>query len=277
MKTVDTALEAELAKSTTTLCRLWRITPHNQVTQYFTDHDRDLTVAGHDYRATTSFQASAVQTTINGAASNVEVTVLLDDGVIGFLDLQRGVYDDAAVELEIISYANLSAPALKIFAGVVKNISEPTKQGAIIAMGGHIGRTYRQLGEIYTPFCRADFGDARCGVDLDPYTEAFTVASAVGGMTFTSTELSGMLENRFALGVVKWLTGVNAGSAQEVALTLTSGQVKLFFRTPYSIEVGDTGEIVQGCPKTVAACVAYNNKPNFRGEPEVPGDSYLGA
>jgi hypothetical protein len=35
--------------------------------------------------------------------------------------------------------------------------------------------------------------------------------------------------------------------------------------------VGDTLEISQGCGKTRAACLAFDNVVNFRGFPDVPG------
>lgn len=276
MKSISNELAAELGKDSTTLCHLWRINPNKGGTLYFTDLDRGFTFEGHYYRATRTFQPSSVQTSINAAGANLEVTVLLDDDVIGFLDLQQGLFDNAHVELDLVSYTALDAGAMRMFSGTVKSISEPTKQGAILSLLGATGQTYQDIGEVYTPFCRADFGDNRCKVDLSPYTVEYSVTTSGGNMVFNSDDLSGSTPNQFGIGQIKWLTGRNHGSAQEVALSTVDGQVKLLYRTPYNIEVGDTGQIVQGCPKTVAACIAYNNLPNFRGEPEVPGDSYLG-
>lgn len=277
MKNVSPAMRLELRKEITTLCRLWRITPIDGSTLYFTDLDRDLVYGGNTYVSTNTFQASAVQTTINSAASNLEVTILLDDAsILNYMGIQRGSVSSAACELELVSYTNLAAGGIMLFTGNIGDITEPTVDGAILSMMGNLGRVSAQIGEVYTPFCRADFGDSRCTFPVETVTFPFTITALGGSMAFASDDLDGKEINQFTLGSVKWLTGANTGSAQEVVGNSDTGDVRLFFRPPSPMQLGDTGEIVQGCAKTVSACVGYSNKPNYRGEPEVPGDSYTG-
>lgn len=273
MKAIDPALAAELALTTKTLCRLWRITPNGRPTLYFTDHDRDVTYSGNVYQSSKSFQASAVSNSIGKAGGNIDVTVLLDETSLEYADLQRGIYDNADAELTVISFTNPAAPELRIFAGLLDTVSLPTDKGAVLAFRGNLGKVDKQLTERYSPTCRADLGDARCTVDLAPFQKAFTVDAVVSTQSFTASELTDA-DGTYDLGVLLWSTGDNAGIAIEVARSLVTGQVTMFFKPPFAIQVGDTGTITRGCDKTVAACTAYNNLINFRGEPYVPGDDY---
>ena len=58
MKTLNPVLQAHLDEGTTTLAWCWRITRADGVTFGFTDHDRDLTVAGLVHAARTGLEAA---------------------------------------------------------------------------------------------------------------------------------------------------------------------------------------------------------------------------
>ena len=78
-------------------------------------------------------------------------------------------------------------------------------------------------------------------------------------------------------GVVKFLSGDNAGMALEVVDFNSATRTVTMFDAPYyPIKVGDVFKISQGCQKTPDACKTYGNYINYRGEPDVPGqDEYL--
>lgn len=76
-----------------------------------------------------------------------------------------------------------------------------------------------------------------------------------------------------APGMIRWLTGRNAGREYEVdGFTDVSGTqtIDLTFPTMFSIEVGDTFEFRDDCPKTPEACKARGNWQWYRGEPNIP-------
>ena len=120
------------------------------------------------------------------------------------------------------------------------------------------------------------FGDARCKFNLATVTAPFEVTAVGGAQVFTSADLVAASLNLYRLGTVVWLTGANVGNRVEVAGN-SAGVVSLLFKPPYQIQVGDTGNIIRGCSKTIAACTGYANVPNYRGEPYVPGDDGLGV
>lgn len=81
-------------------------------------------------------------------------------------------------------------------------------------------------------------------------------------------------------GLITFSTGDNAGLSFEV-YTFTpdsadDGEVRLYLRTSFNVQVGDTGTLYPGCDKTVATCKArFDNFINYQGFPHVPGERYL--
>ena len=79
----------------------------------------------------------------------------------------------------------------------------------------------------------------------------------------------------FAFGYVKWASGANAGTTQDVR-TFAPGLVTLALPAPYPIQPGDAYTIVAGCDKQIGTCVSrYDNVLNFRGEAYIPGPDVL--
>ena len=77
-------------------------------------------------------------------------------------------------------------------------------------------------------------------------------------------------------GLVTWLSGDNAYSSIEIRQWVglgnqPGGNVDLFMRTPFPMQVGDTFTIQPGCDKLFSTCqTKFNNAVNFKGEPSAP-------
>lgn len=276
MKPVTTEFQTALGENLTFLCRLWEITRRDGQVFRFTDHDRDITYSGQLYKSSTAFTASAVETNVNSASNNLDVTVLLAAGSIEYLDLERGMFDDAVTRLYVVNYRDLTAGALELFEGRVNNTTLPNQHLGILALIGGVRRTNRTMIERYSLQCRASFGDARCKYDLDLVTEPFAVGTVPTGLHFLTADLAMVTTGLYTLGVIEWTGGDNLGTRVEVAGN-DAGNVYLLFKPPFAVQPGDTGNITRGCPRTVAACMAYDNLPNYRGEPYVPGDKGIKA
>lgn len=276
MKTITSGMEDRLVGPVTTLCRVLTITPKVGDPVYLTDLDSDCLYNGQVYRRN-SFDSSSIRTGVNGPSSDVDVTVLFDGAELSFVKTYGGVLYGAALAIEVVSFdddGSIPEVGIPVFVGIVSTISMPTDQGAILTGSGS-GRTNRRpLTEEYSSTCRADFGDARCKVDLDPFTETFTVYAAYNRQQFQSDDVDEP-DNTYNQGVVVWTSGANVGLAIEVVRSKDTGAVDLLMRLPFAIEVGDTGTIIRGCAKTVAACTGYDNLPNMRAEPYVPGEGIL--
>lgn len=76
----------------------------------------------------------------------------------------------------------------------------------------------------------------------------------------------------FDWGVVKFLSGKNAGRAMEIQnYDPTNGNIRLALPLPYQGEEGDIVSVQAGCNKTKKNCKLFNNVLNFRGFDRIPG------
>ena len=102
-----------------------------------------------------------------------------------------------------------------------------------------------------------------------------TVATVTDGHTFTVSGAGTPAVNLFKYGIVRWLTGANAGVELEV-MSNTATSVTTYLPTPEAIQVGDTCEIERGCDRSSAVCTAeFSNIFNFDGEPHKPAADFL--
>lgn len=106
--------------------------------------------------------------------------------------------------------------------------------------------------------------------------------SGTGLVTFAAAPLAGAIctwdgtlaespDGYFVPGLVKWLTGANAGMQLETETYVSAtGTVTLAIPTFYNIAPGNTLQIRRDCDKSKAMCKAYGNLNNMRAEPELP-------
>lgn len=274
MKTGSTNFLLQLQKDTTTLCRLWRITPKAGTTFYFTDHDKDIVYAAHTYIADPSFEASAIDNSQGTGKTNFEITVLLGTSITK-QDVERGLYSGAAVELDAIFYDHIDYGVMAMATGLVVDCSIPYKSQATLSCQGFASTAQHYLTELYQPTCRAEFCDARCGLVEDDFAESIEIDTVASIMAFTLVDAPTLVDTTgYNLGYITWLTGANTGIKSDIQSVIGQG-VRLLIRPPFQIVAGDTGRMVQGCDKTLAACVGrFSNIVNYRGEPFLPGADF---
>lgn len=119
--------------------------------------------------------------------------------------------------------------------------------------------------------CPWSFADTNCGLDASTFTTNFTAAS--GTTTFIMTPGTAFTQpaGYFTQGVVKCLTGANAGLSQAVKLHDTSGNLQTMYPWLLTPQVGDTFSVIAGCDKSVGTCTTkFNNLIHFGGMPFCP-------
>lgn len=274
MKTLSPALATALGGNVTTLSKLLTLTRVDGLVMYFTDYTKAYEYNGQTYEALKGFSTSAIQNGVNSATNNLEIQFLTSDDAVARLDVERGVYDDALVSIELIDYLAPENGTMPVFEGRIRGAQLPTHGTVMFNLLGLDIRLDKPICEQYSPTCRAAFGDARCKVNLAPYTVAFTVDAVTTPQRFTASETAGTADV-YKQGRILWATGDNAGITSEVVTNDATGVVFLKYKPPFAIQVGDTGDIIRGCLKTVAACQGYNNLANYRGEPYIPGNDGL--
>ena len=134
------------------------------------------------------------------------------------------------------------------------------------------------FGRVFSRFCDADVGDARCGVDLDGSTlrGEGVVAAPDGDRTFTATGLGAFADGWFTRGIITWADGARS---EVVAHHVGAAHVTVEIAAIASARVvGASFVITAGCDKRFATCRdKFANSAAFRGFPHMPGNDVVVA
>lgn len=269
MKIISAELTAHLAGEVTTLAMCWKLTRTDSVVMGFTDHDKDLEIDGVDYSASSGFTPTAVANTSNLSVDNLDVDGMLDADVISEEDVMAGIYDFAEIEVFQVNYSDLTQGILQLRRGWLGEVTLKNHQ-FVAEIRGLTQRLSQNIGELYSPSCRARLGDSRCKVNMATHTHTGTITSVESNSVLydtARTEDNGI----FTFGKITFTSGGNNGLSMEVK-EYTVGKLVLALPMPYTAMAGDSYSIEEGCDKTLATCKnTFNNVVNFRGEPHVPG------
>lgn len=189
MRTISPALLAHLQGSVQTVCTLWLITRKDGQTFGFTDLDRPITYNGMTYQTAGGYTHSLVDMTSDLSTANLEITAVFDSSTITQASLESGQWDFAKVVSMLVNYNDLTQGAVILESGYLGQVK--------IANGIYTGevRGFAQLvqqdqGDVYSPTCRATFGDSKCTVNTAPLTANGTVASVNGPTSWNDPTLT---------------------------------------------------------------------------------------
>lgn len=280
MRTINATLQTRLASGTTTLCHLTRITRKDGTILRFTDNDQDVIFAGNTYTSNDSVLISGITSSTNNGIQSTNCDVIFTATGIADEDVVRGLYDNAKVDFSIVDYTNTALGEILLMRGIISVFDVTDKGRGTFEIRGLLTRGNARVGEYYSAECRADLGDSRCGVSLAAFQDT-GVVHLVEKATQFQVDFAGNPANGFyALGVITFNTGNNAGRSMEVlgqsSVDATYDRIILPLAFPYDPEVGDTFTITAGCDHRVTTCkTKFSNLLNFRGEPFVPGQDIL--
>jgi uncharacterized phage protein (TIGR02218 family) len=280
MKTVSPELAAHLEGDVLTLATCWRLARRDGVVFRATDHDGDLEVEGETYRARAGYSRTAVASEAGLAVGNVDLEGVLDDAGLDADALRAGLYDGAEVRIFVVNWQDPSQGTLRLRRGWLGEVTLSSEGRWRTELRGMSQVLAQRLIEPYTPDCRADLGDARCGVAItDPeWTRPGLVTAPLDALSFTAAiDVEGKPDDWFAGGVIIFTSGQNSGRAIEVrGSDLATGDLVLSFPPPFPVGTGDAFEIYPGCDKRLSTCIdRFDNVLNFRGDPFVPGADKL--
>lgn len=269
MRTASSNLTAHLAGEVTSLAICWKLTLVGGTVMGFTDHTSDLTISSQLYKAATGFSPTSIETKDRFSVDNLDVAGILDSASITEADIMAGKYDFAEIEIFMVNVTDLTQGIIIHRRGWLGEVS--VKNGQFVAEVRGLAQKFQQnIGELYSPTCRAVFGDARCKINLAGYTAGGTVNTVTSRQVFISNAMT-QAAGYFSGGEVIWLTGANAGRRMEIK-EFSNKQFTLVLPMPNAVVVSDTFNAIAGCDKTFNTCFAkFANAVNFRGEPHVPG------
>lgn len=270
MKPISEELLSHLSGEVTSLATCWKLTRRDNLVLGFTSHDRDIIFGGVNYLAGVGFVPTAIASNSELSVDNMEIEGMVDGEVMKEVDIRAGIYDFAEIEIFMVNFNDLSHGKLDLRTGWI---------GEVQYGGGRFNAEVRGLmqsfsqviGELYSPSCRAKFGDARCGLDIGDYTVSGVIDSVTSNQIFTDSSRSEDARY-FTMGKITFTSGENAGMSVEVKEYGVGGEIELVFPMAYGVEVGDAYSMQAGCDKSFPTCIAkFTNAVNFRGEPHVPG------
>lgn len=276
MKSLSPVLQAHLDDGTTSLSWCWRIARSDGVTLGFTDHDRALAFDGTDFEPESGFAASELRSASDLAVDAQDATGVLSSDRITETDILDGRWDNAAVELWRVNWADPGQRVLmrrgavgQIRRGRMAFVAEVRSLAHVL--GQTVGRTFQAP-------CDAALGDARCGIDLeDPtFKGSGVITDPLSDRAFTASGLlAGFAAGWFTSGTITWTSGANTGRTTEVLAHDLAGTIAslTLLEAPVRAIVGGDAFIARaGCDKRIATCGAkFANTVNFRGFPSIPG------
>lgn len=271
MRPVPEALRVRLATGVTMLAHAWRVVRRDGVTLGFTDHDRDLSFDAVTYRAATGLAGGEMEKGVGLGADSAGASGVLSDDAITAEDLIAGLWDGARVDVWRVDWTD---PALRVhlFAGRIGEVRRGP--AAFVAeLRGLQAAFDAPFGRVFSRFCDADVGDARCGVDLTApvFRGTGVVAALDGARGFRATGLGAFADGWFARGVATWADGTRS---EVTAHRVSAAHVALDLAAPTpAVVVGAAFIVTAGCDKRFATCRAkFANTVNFRGFPHMPGN-----
>jgi len=269
MKTATSQLASHIAGETTTLATCWKVTRKDGVVFGFTDFDRDLVIDDVTYEARTGYTRSAIHTISDLSVDNLDIESALDSEALAAPDLRAGIWDNAEVLIFLVNWNALSQGKIVMKRGTIGQVE--LKDTIFKAeLRGLTQALSQQIGELYTPNCRADLGDTRCQIDLAALTVSSAVTAVEDRYGFTDSART-EADDYWTGGLITWTSGANTGRKMEIR-SFAAGVFELFLPMPSEIAASDEYAVQPGCDKSFSTCCSkYNNAANFRGEPHVPG------
>jgi uncharacterized phage protein (TIGR02218 family) len=277
MRTIPSGLAADLSAGVTTLAHVWRFTRRDGGVFGFTDHDQSLSFDAIVCEPNEALAAGAIEKSLGLGVDTASVAGALSSDAISEEDLKRGLWDGARVDIYRVDWRDV-AQRIHLFAGRIGEVRrgahafEAELRGLQAALNTPVGR-------VFSRFCDADLGDARCAKDID--TASFkgegVVSAVLNSASFSATGLAAFAADWFTRGRLVWDSG---GEAEVSAHQLQAGEAVLeLLDAPGAVLTPGAGfSVYAGCDKRHETCrVKFANVINFRGFPHMPGNDALMA
>ncbi|MES1157225.1 MAG: DUF2163 domain-containing protein [Alphaproteobacteria bacterium] len=272
MRDIPAELAARLASGVTTLAHVWRIERRDGAVFGFTDHDEPLVFDALTCEPATGLTAGAVEKSLGLAVDTAGVTGALSSDAITEDDLARGLWDGARVDLYQVDWTDTTL-SVHLFAGCIGEAKRGA-QAFEAELRGLQAPLNVPVGRVFSRFCDADLGDARCSIDFTDalYRGEGVVSEVISGAVFAASGIESFTDGWFSRGHVEW----SGGGTSEIAThrVETGGTVIELLDAPGSaLTLGADFTIFAGCDKRFETCRAkFSNTLNFRGFPHMPGD-----
>lgn len=252
----------------TTLATCWLIERKDGNLIGFTDSQEDIVLEGVTYHASPGIERSALQCGDTFKADHLEMEVLFNSDLLKEEDIQRGAFDFATVYVFVVDYTQPEKGRLSLLKGSLGPVTQ--SEGVFkVELYSLANKLDTKLGSYFSPGCRAQLGDTRCGIKLRDWQVESEIVKVIRQDLFQIAITASKAP--FKGGRVTWLTGQNKGIEQNILDYDDQTQQLTLFHPVYApLKKGDRITLTPGCDKSIKMCSSlYKNALNFRGEPFV--------
>lgn len=170
MRQIPETMAVSIESGAATLCHVWVLERTDGVVAGFTDHDRDLEMAGVLCRASSGWTRGAAESGVGLSPGTAVVAGVLEDEGIPDADVEAGLLDHAQVSLWRVDWRH---PDRKVRLWVARLVRIRREGERFFGeLEGPLATLDRVAGRTYGRDCDAQLGDARCTVDLESFPGA---------------------------------------------------------------------------------------------------------
>ena len=273
MRALSDEFIARLGAGVTTLAHVWRIERRDGYVAGFTDHDRTLIVADVTCDPQMGVSGGVIEKSIGLNVDTASMAGALRSDAITEADLAAGLWDGARVDVYKVDWSD-AEQRVHIFAGHLGEVRRGTNAFEA-ELRGLQTRLNAPIGRVYSRYCDAQLGDARCGKDIAgaAFRGEGVVTAVLGCRVFTASGLGAYTDAWFSRGRIVWSGG---GGSEIVAHR--GAEIELLDDPAGALFVGAAFAIYAGCDKRFETCQAkFANAANFRGFPHMPGNDVIQA
>lgn len=268
-----TSLITHQGQSTTTLCACFYAVAADGTVVAMTSYSSNLTgvpgYPGVTFKHTTGVSASKTEDYSGAQAGQMEVDVFLVAAGITEAELVAEKWSQAQATLFVCNYEALDMGQLIMKSGYLGEIRQLGVYAQAEIKGLNNCLT-AQIGTVTRPECPYDLGDARCGVDLTPFTHTGTLTTVTSQSVFIDTART-ETGDYFQNGKIRFTSGPNSGLGDFQVDNWNAATKTFTLRraVPYLPAVGNTYTAIRGDQKRYQAdCVVkFDNGVRFGGEP----------
>jgi len=167
MKTLSANLKTHLEGECTTLATCWRITRRDGKIFYFTDHDVDITYESSIYVSNEGYDRTAISGSFNYDTDELNLTGFFATSILES-DVRAGLFDFSEVLIFLVNYEDLTQGDMILKKGTIGEIIITSNGIFNCELRGLTQRLSQRVLEKYQAECRADLGDLRCKIPVNP-------------------------------------------------------------------------------------------------------------
>lgn len=263
MRNLTSEMQAHIESEVTSLVMCLEIIRNDGVVLRMTEFNRDLTVGGVVYKSGCTFKMSAVKSSSDLSVDNATMDVGIDGTTLTKNDFQRDLMKRAKVYVFSVNWQAPDDGTIDLKRGWLGDVTLRDENWVTLAIRGLTQALQRNILEQYSPTCRAEFGDKRCGMAINPFLRRHrqgmvyktgdwvVVPTVVTNVFFGNPSFESNGNVNETDPITAWTRGVGAKWSVQSAIAGSNGTYSLLAGTP----TGAAG-FVNSISQTMSATVA---------------------